>query len=190
MGTRLDRLEAINLQSSCHIERRDACLLSLGPILDSFTGGSISRLARANHGPCLAARRILLYHPVPKSPTVTLDLPATHHHPHSAAVGPLPLPKHTLLRTQLDYRYAVLSSTYYGTTMETILARVWWSQLALFFSWALAFRPGPSRLPFRARMQLSGSFCSYHSNKLLEALHALQAWPAWLLGHLRREREP
>lgn len=104
--------------------------------------------------------------------------------------GAPPPPKHTLLRTQLDYRYAVLSSTYYGTTMETILARVWWSQLALFFSWALAFRPGPSRLPFRASMQLSGSFCSYHSNKLLEALHALQAWPAWLLGHLRREREP
>lgn len=43
----------------------------------------------------------------------------------------------------------------------------------VFLPRALAFRPGPSRLPFRAGMQLPGSSAAV-------VLEALQAWPASL----------
>lgn len=124
----------------------------------------VSSLVRANHGPCFAARRILLYHPVPKSPTVTLDLPATHH-PHSAVRGAPSPPKHTLLRTQLAW------TTQY-ILWRRILQKSGGAACPVFLPWALTFRPGPSRLPFRAGMQLPGSFAAV-------LLEALQAWPAW-----------
>lgn len=128
---------------------RDACLF-LGPHMDSFTG--VSRLVRANHGPCFAARRILLYHPVPKSPTVTLDLPATHHHPHSAAVGPPP---------KAYFAAYAVGLTQYILWRRSCKNLV--EQLALFFFWAKG--PGIPAWTFPSAVQgqyaATWVLCSY-----------------------------
>lgn len=85
------------------------------------------------------------------------------------SVGPLPPPKHTLLRTQLAW------TTQY-ILWRRILQKSGGAACPVFLPRALAFRPGPSRLPFRAGMQLPGSSAAV-------LLEALQAWPASLLGH-------
>lgn len=155
-------------QSICNhlvtLRRRAACLF-LGPHMDSFTG--VPRLVRANHGPCFAARRIPQYHPVPKSPTVTLDLPATHH-PHSAAVGPFP--KHTLLRTQMDYAVH---------TMETILQK----------SGGVAcpvFSHGPWHSGLDLPVCRSGPVCSYLGPLQLCCWRPCRPGLPSLLGRLRK----